>query len=405
MASRSAVCGVSLATWLALSSWAFGCTPAEPEPFDLEAEEAVDGEDPLSASCAKTARVFTYDPKGWQHLSDAFAKNPSPCAHYYIHLPAIAGDKKQPRGAEAVQGIHDHGAQFHAAAEFHWTGWSKSSNASWYDKGVAFRKRMKAAGYVDGRDTWAINELPSSVRSDAKVRANVRELVRGLYEGPPGSEPMGGLVFIVGMGSPTTNFSVYKPAMQDWLTDSTFWSQMDEHVRWWGQEVYADPLNYCVKGATVADRAARLNEFTMHPHSLAAAGPDAAAAARKFFNESYTPILNGSFRSEIFNTGTISLENMKAFASTQVYATRAYANKHDAPDWRIGITWSEHPEGVSDAALTALADRIADSIHTAYPDDDTPLSDVCGTTGAWTKCHCNMGGAKFNEGWSTFDRW
>lgn len=381
------------------------CSPPEPEPDANELEDTLEDDEALAPGCAKNARIFTYDPNGWQRLTDAFVKNPSPCAHYYIHLPAIAGDKKQPRGQTAIDSVHDGGARFHAAAEFHWTGWSQSSSLTWYEKGVAFRKRMKDAGYVDGRDTWAINELPSSVRSDPKVRAAVRDVVRGLYEGPPGSAPMGGMVFTVGMGSPTTNFSVYKPAMQDWLSDAAFWKQMNLHVRWWGQEVYPTPSNYCVKSATVAERAQRLNDFTMHPVTLAAAGPSAAAEARKFFDESYTPVMNAAFRSDAFNTTTISLDNMKAFVSTEIYATRWFANDHAAPDWRMGIAWNEHPEGVTDAAVTELADRIAAAVHAAYPDDDTKLSDICGTSGAYTLCHCNMSGAAFNDGWSTFRSW
>jgi hypothetical protein len=388
----------------ALSLGLTACEP--PEPEDLEPEEAAEDEDALAPGCAKNARVFTYDPVGWTHLVDAFAKNPSPCADYYIHLPAIAGDKKRPRGGAAVDGIHQKGGKFHAAAEFHWGGWSSSSpGLTWFQKGAAFRIMMKEAGYVDGRDTWAINELPSTVRGDPKVRKNVRDLVRGLYQGAPGDKPMGGLVFIVGMGSPTTNFSVYKPLLENWLTDAAFWKDMNAHVRWWGQEVYARPLDYCVEGATVAKRAEHLNDFTMHPALLAEAGPAAAQEARKFFNESYAPILNGAFRAEAYNTTTISFDNMKAFVSTEVFATRSFANNNDQPDWRIGIAWNEQPEGVTEAKLTELADRIAAAVHDAYPDDDRPLSDVCGTSGAYTLCHCNMTGAAFNEGWSTFRSW
>lgn len=385
---------------------AVGCAPISPDPAaDDEADDTAQYEDALAPGCEKTARVLTYDPVGWEHLVDAFAKNPSPCAHYYIHLPAIAGDKKTPRGQTAVEGIHDKGPQFHALAEFHWTTWSQSSTASWYDKGVAFRQRMKSAGYVEGRDAWAINELPSTVRSDPKVRAHVRELVRGLYEGPPGAAPMGGLVFIVGMGSTTTNFSVYKPAMEDWLTDAAFWKTMNQYVRWWGQEVYSNPLSSCVDGAPVGQRAAHLNDFTMHPVNLAAAGPAAAGAARSFFDESYTPVLSGAFRADTYQTQTISLANMKAFASTQIYATRSYANKHDAPDFRVGVAWNEHPEGVTDAALASLAERIAAAVHSAYPDDATPIGEICGPNSAYTLCHCNMNGASFSERWGTFASW
>src|SRR5262245_16286443 len=74
-------------------------------------------EPPLPDGCPKNARIFTYDPVGHGHLADAFGANPSPCADYYIHLPAIAGDKTNPRGPAAVDDVHAHGPRFHALAE------------------------------------------------------------------------------------------------------------------------------------------------------------------------------------------------------------------------------------------------------------------------------------------------
>ena len=65
---------------------------------------------------------------------------------------------------------------------------------------------MAEAGFdIAAGDTWAVNEFPSTVRSGAgDARANARELVRGLYEGD-GTRTARGVVFIVGLGQPTTN--------------------------------------------------------------------------------------------------------------------------------------------------------------------------------------------------------
>src|SRR5262245_28560816 len=99
-------------------------------------------EPPLPDGCPKNARIFTYDPVGHGHLADAVGANPSPCADYYIHLPAIASDKTNPRGPAAVDDVHSHGARFHALAEFHWGAWSAVTGMTWLEKGKEFRKRM-----------------------------------------------------------------------------------------------------------------------------------------------------------------------------------------------------------------------------------------------------------------------
>src|SRR5262249_27941011 len=88
-----------------------GCSAAPPET-DAPAEQQETGDSALAPGCARAARVFTYDPVGWAHLGKAFSENPSPCAQYYIHLPALAGDKTEPRGPGAVDEVHGYGAQF-----------------------------------------------------------------------------------------------------------------------------------------------------------------------------------------------------------------------------------------------------------------------------------------------------
>ena len=79
---------------------------------------------------------------------------------------------------------------------------------------------MAEAGFdVDDGDTWAVNEFPSSVRSGAgTARANVRDFVRGLYEGD-GTPPAKGVVFIVGIGQSHGRRLVYQANLQNWLAD------------------------------------------------------------------------------------------------------------------------------------------------------------------------------------------
>lgn len=360
---------------------------------------------PLPATCQKNARILTYDPVGHGRLLAAFAANPSPCADYYVHLPAIAGDKAQPRGGAAVQSVHDAGARFHAMAEFHWGEWSTVGGMTWLEKGREFRARMVAAGYDPTRDTWGINELPSTTRTDPAVRADVEALVQGLYEGPAGSPAMGGAVYVIGMGSGTLNFSVYKPALEGWLEDATFWQTMNKYVRWWGQETYQHPADVCVGSVQVAVRSAAVNDYAMHVAKLAAAGPASAGAARSFFDESYVPLQSAFWHGAPYGTETTTLEQMKHLVSTQVYASRAWGGTHNYPDWRLALAWNDQLDGATPAELDELAARVAAAVRGAYDEGASTAAHACSPSGAYTWCVCDVPGAAFNAGWSTFETW
>ena len=104
---------------------------------------------------------------------------------------------------------------------------SRAPGSSWYAAGVTARQRMAEAGYDVARgDSWMLNELTTAVRrGDGNARANVRELLRGLYEGD-GTRPTPGAVLSVGFGQRTTDVSVYQNTLQAWLADSAFWTDM-----------------------------------------------------------------------------------------------------------------------------------------------------------------------------------
>ncbi len=361
---------------------------------------------PLPANCTFQAKVLTYNPKGWGYLGQALAADPAPCADYYIHLPALAGDKTQPRGEPALTDVHAYGGRFAALAEFHWGGWSDVAGMTWLQKGKEFRKRMVEKGYVVGRDYWAINELPSSVRTDKAVRQAVRDVVQGLYEGPTGAAPMGGAVYIIGMGQATQNFAVYKPNLKDWTLDAGFWQDMNAYVKWWGQEVYGDPATVCVGAATVAQRSEAVNMFAMHHARLAQVGPAGAAAAKAFFDESYTPLGSAFWRSDIYNTDKLTLDQMKHFASTAVYAARAWAANNPSPDARIALAWNNQLDGASEAEVKDLAARVASALRHAYDVAGPPAAKACSPSGAYTWCACGVAGAAFNNLWkTTFAAW
>lgn len=359
-----------------------------------------------SCDCPTEAQVIVYAPSAWNVLADAVAADPSYCADYYIMMPANSGDKTTPRSAGEPEDMRARGARIHAVAEFHWATWSGEAG-TWYDKGVAFRDNMEAAGYdVDAGDTWAINELPSTVRSDASTRADALEVIRGLYDGSSGATPSQGIVFTTGMGQDTTNFAVYKPYIEDWLSDATFWSTANLYVDYWAQEVYADPDYTCVPGATVADVSSSLNSYVEHVARHAEIGPSDANTAQSYLGRAYVPLMNAVWSSEGVGYGNtmVDLDTMKMFVSHQVYAARSWSNSHNYPDGRVGFAWARS-DGVSDTDLQELAERLASAIHYAYDEGGGSAAGACSPSGAYTWCACEVTGASFNTGWDTFESW
>jgi hypothetical protein len=383
--------------------------PTEDTGASPEADAALPPDYPLPAiptTCARTAEVITYDPNGWDTLVDAFEANVSTCANYFIHLPAIASDKTQPRGPTQPAGVRARKGRFFAVAEFHYGAWAMRADLGWFEKGVEFRKRMDAAGYnVMRGDTWAINELPSTVRTDASVRTNVKDLVRGLYTGPSGAMPKAGIVFVINMGHETTNFTVYKPALKTWSSDGAFFTEMNKYVRYWGQETYTSATKVCVTGATVAGRADRVNAFTMHPARLVSTTttPTSAALTRTFFNATYFPLMTAFWKSTgPYGDTNVTLDVMKHLVSLQVYSTRLWLDTHAYPDGRLGFAWDE--SAGTAAERTELATRLAQSIRDAYA-PTAGAARACSPTGAYTWCDCSLTGAAFNDAWSTFATW
>ena len=135
-------------------------------------------------------------------------------------IPPLAADKTAFRTNQAWQ-IRALGPSFHAVAEIHtggWRSWVSANNSTWYQAGVEARRRMAAAGFdVTLGDTWIVNEFPSTVISGlGPARANMRELVHGLYDGDGGPPTKGG-VFDIGVGQGTLDLSTYKGQLEAWL--------------------------------------------------------------------------------------------------------------------------------------------------------------------------------------------
>ena len=372
-------------------------TPDAPAPPDA------------AVTCAVQGEVVVYTASGWNALADGLRDAASPCAHYYLSIPAVddgTGHKTMPRTAEAAR-MRARGARFHALAEFHWTSWNNTAGMTWLAKGVEFRRRMAAAGYdVAAGDGWAINELPSAARTDLTVQRAIRDVVRGLHDGASGAPAADGAVFIIGTSSANMNpTAALKPEWETWLSRADFWVDMNRYVRWWAQETYASPAQVCVASAMVGERARSLNEFAMYPARLAAAGPASAATARSYLGRAYVPVHTAVWRStEGYGDTVVPMATMQNFVSTAVYATRAWAATHPYADGRIGLAW-DRQTSVTDADLAPLIDRTAAALAGAYGPTGMATR-ACSPSGAFTWCQCEVAGAAFNPRFgAAFDAW
>ncbi len=360
------------------------------------------------ASCPLDAEVVVWSHNGWNVLADAIAAEPSDCAEYWISISPVSGDSTMLRAGEAAR-MHARGATIHAMAELHWGDWSAyraRTGMSWTEVGHLFRQRMVDAGYcVESGDTWGINEAPTGARLDSPgVRDGLEELTRALYEGTPGMPTARGAVFVINFGHGSSTSSVYKGNLESWLTDATFWGQMNLHVRFWAQEVYTDPDVTCVPGSTLAARATRIQDFTMHPTRLTAAAPAGAGAgtAETYLNRAYTPLMNGVWGSDgLYGHTVVSLDVMRMLISEQVRATRLWADGHLAPDGRIGFAFGSYE---SPSEWATLGQRLARAIRGAYGRGAT-ADGACfeGTSNVW--CDCAVPDAMFTGIWTGFETW
>ncbi|MBI2393601.1 MAG: hypothetical protein HYV09_28745 [Deltaproteobacteria bacterium] len=360
----------------------------------------------IPSTCTRVARVLTVNPNGWGTLLDAFEANVSPCAEYFVHLPAFSGDKTLPRGPLQPAGVRARKGRFFAAADFDWAAWAARTDLSWFDKGVEFRKRMGGAGYdVVRGDVWVVRGLPAAVRSDAATRTNVRDLLRGLFTGPTGAKTVMGAVLVANQPHETTDFGTYEPNLKTWTVETAFWSDATKYVRFWGQEAFTSSTRVCVAGQTLAARSARVNAFVMHPASLASAtgAPLTTANARSFFGGKYLPMMTAFWKSPgQYGDNDIGLDLMKKLVSLEVYSVRAWQETHTFPGGRLGFAWDESAGTPTERADLAL--RVASSIRDAYAPGGTALR-ACNTAGTAAGCDCTLAGAAFNDGWNTFVTW
>ena len=341
--------------------------------------------------CRPLRAVF-YAASDWLRLATKLAATASPCAEYYVSIPPLVADKTQPRRDQAWR-IRALGPSFHAMAEIHfatWTRWVQSTGSSWHAAGVTARQRMAEAGYdVAQGDTWALNELTSAVRrGDGNARANIREFLRGLYEGD-GTRPARGAALVIGFGQRTGDVSFYQNTLQSWLSDTAFWTDMATYVSDWSQEVYGDLRSHAVPGVPVSVRREYLNDYLQHMLVLAGAGPSEIEPSRAYLREAYSPLANAAWaRESAWGWTMVPVEQMAAYVSGQINAMRNFSASSGQVRDHWGFAWApRNTFGLSTGDFGTQTGQILDRMAAAIRDSgnvvepENPGSGACGPPG------------------------
>jgi hypothetical protein len=370
--------------------------------------------------CRVKVDAIFWGGRQWLELAEALANDLSPCAEYYVSIPP-RDDLTQLRGRAVFNEVRALNPRIHPVAEIRFTGntgWRAwvvgTTGRTFYGAGVEARRRMAERGLdVTNGETWALNELTTEVLENVPGRrAEIREFLRGLYDGVPNVPKARGIVFNVSPRAHVEDLTAYKASLQAWLADAPFWSDLNTYVDFFAQEVYASSLNWGVAGAPRATRAEYLNDYFHHVTILAEEGPETVEAARQFLRRTYVPLGNAAWpHPTIGNTDLLSDVTMSQFVSTQVYAMRHYANAHPqtAPQGRIGFGWAPIAEfaGYSVVGRDMIRARLASAIHEAYEEGGNSQMGACGPPGehVWCEGEVEDEDAFLNDAWKSFSSW
>jgi hypothetical protein len=368
-----------------------------------------------TADCRPLRAVF-YAASDWLRLATKLAATASPCAEYYISIPPLVADKTTFRRDQASR-IRALGPNFHVMAEIHFTTWNRwvaSTGSSWHAAGVTARQRMAEAGYeVALGDTWQLNELSTAVRrGEGNARTNIREFLRGLYEGD-GSRPTKGAALIVGVGQRTSDLTVYQETLQNWLSDTAFWTDMSTYVSDWTQEVYGDVRSHAVPGVPTSTRREYLNDYLQHKHVLSGVAPETVEPARSYLREAYSALGNAAWQRDTgYGWTMVPPEQMAAYVSAQVNALRYYSAATGQSRDHWGFAWApRNATGMPNADFGAQTNLILERMAAAIRDSgdvvepENPGGGACGPPGSDTLCAADVADARHNEAWRTFRGW
>jgi hypothetical protein len=389
--------------------------------------------------CAQRVEVVVWTAINWQRVARAFADNPAPCAEYWVSIPP-GTIRTNLRASTVFDQVSALGPHIHPMAEMvlgtptGWAAWVEAEpGRTWYDAGVEFREKMVAAGLdVTEGETWLLNEFNRSTVRDGPSakpaeplysRADMRELVRGLYEGDTGMPPAPGAVEI-GINHTHQNMpdpAVYKEELKNFLLDSAFWADMNVRVRWMMKEAYPDARYHGVPDSTRTKRRRQMEQYLFHMIDLAAAAPKEAVVAKKVLGETSMTLGNATWAAmgptPDFSGGhgwtLFPLEDMLHFLSEQVYAMRYYADAHPkfGPAGRLGFSWQPTNRfALSDAEFLVAQDtilaRLASAVRHAYANPEAPPIDACRPPGSGEQwCNSFVPEAEFTSNWLDFAYW
>ena len=369
----------------------------------------------VTADCRPLRSVF-YAATDFLRLATKLAANGSPCAEYYISIPSIVGNRTQPRRDQAWR-IRALGPNFHAMAEIQygaWADWVESTSSSWYEAGTTARMRMADAGYdVSEGDIWMVNEASSAVRrGTGHARANLRELLRGLWEGD-GTQLVRGSVLVIGVGQQTRDVSLYQTNLQSWLSDSDFWIDIATYVSDWSQEVFGDVRNWAVPDVSTSIRRDHLNDYLQHEFVLAGAGMPTTATAGSYLQSGFSPLANAAWEHESgYGWTMVPMEQMAGYVSAQIDALRSFSVTTGQAQDHWGFAWA--PRNLTGANASDFANKtgyILDRIASAVRDSgqtggsESPGSAACGPQGQNLWCVGDLEDARLNEAWKSFRVW
>ena len=366
----------------------------------------------VSEECRPLRGVF-YAASDWLRLATRLAAHFSPCAQYHISIPPVVGQKTRARPGQAWR-IRTLGPQFHALAEIHlasWQKWVAQGSGSWYEAGVQARRSMAEAGFdVEAGDTWAINELTSATRrGERATRAELRDFVRGLYDAGGQGPQAKGVVFVIGISQRVSEVGTYKARMQEWLQDTGFWTDMNQYVSDWSQEVYGDVRGYAAPGAAAATRRDALVDYLRHSDLLATAGSTASGTANAFFAAASSPLANAAWQWNFgFGWTDVSRELMEQYVSAQVYALRNHGSRSGQQADHWGFAWA--PRNHTQQAFEIFQQEtgaVLDRLAAAIRDTQNVVAEDPGVNACLDGRYCvgDLEGAIVVTRWRAFRTW
>ena len=410
------------------------------------------------AGCPFPAEVVLWTQNGQNRLLAAIDADHTECAEYWVSYPHEAPPRAHPHdppGMSPLPITRPGYVGLHYMAEFHWGSWAawrRAGNHTWAEAAHQFLVAMQNAGYCPSSgDSWGLNEVPSGARQGVSVclggatetpchgpadcpgstgpcqaiRESVVEVVHALHDGLPSYPGSRGAIYIANFGQHETAASEtrYHDNYRNWMEADSFWVGISPHVRFYGQEVYTDPINTCpgrdtdthvLRTSTLAERVTRIQDFTEGPVRLIAAAPSGTAApARSYLGRAYMPLLNAFWGSASgYGNTEISLDQMQMLISEQVYATRQWAaGPASAPDGRIGFGFGANEwDGVTSRpmAWSVIAPRLAAAVRAAYGPHGT-AADACAegsTAMRWCACSVDDGQFQSPDPWgAAFATW